>query len=107
MNETRDPSSRLVQGWLKTDKGLGLIQGLKDKPWISKPVSQANLPPASNPLKIPPTPNVPNHPPILAQTFPDPPQALPLRRLSHTLVLGSLAEDCLVQNLTDKYLLSF
>ena len=22
MNETRDPSSRFVQGWLKTDKGL-------------------------------------------------------------------------------------
>ena len=22
MNETRDPSSRFIQGWLKTDKGL-------------------------------------------------------------------------------------
>ena len=63
--------SRLVEDWKGLMKGLSTAQR----------------------TKIPPTPNVPNHPPILTQTFPDPPQALPPRRLSHTLVLVSLAED--------------
>ena len=75
-------------GWRLIRAYEGLIQGLKDKP-----VSQPNLPTKIHPQNPQKKPNVPN-PPILTQTFPEPPpQALPLRTLSHTLVLGSLAED--------------
>ena len=81
----------LVQPWMKQEiliQGLfrvgwrlirayqGLIQGLKDKPWISLSPNLICLPPQKKNTpksqKIPPTPNVPNHPPILTQTFPDP-----------------------------------
>ena len=67
MSETRDPYSRFVQGWFKTDKGLlRTYPGFKGQA-LDKPVSQANLP----------TPQIssksPQPPMIFTQTFPDPP----------------------------------